>query len=256
MADLVDKGDVAGPGTPPARSSGDCWSASWSEAIALYASRWARSSRARCSRRHSTQGRRSARRVCERPVPHELLEQGRRARGNFAGTQRDGTWLVIGYVNHDRRRATRWPRRLRCRSSPARRAAARRSGIRRSRSSSARSAAPNRRQSSMPTARSSSTISSRRCAGSATTRAAGRRTSARCKCQSCNAISVLDPKRQAQNCEFCGSAQLVPYEETKPRVPPGERAAVQGERDRSARRAFARGTASCGSRRRRSSARR
>ena len=36
------------------------------------------------------------------------------------------------------------------------------------------------------------------------------------KCQSCNAISVLDPSRQAQNCEFCGSAQLVPYEETKP----------------------------------------
>jgi predicted RNA-binding Zn-ribbon protein involved in translation (DUF1610 family) len=35
------------------------------------------------------------------------------------------------------------------------------------------------------------------------------------KCQSCNAISVLDPARQAQNCEFCGSAQLVPYEETK-----------------------------------------
>jgi len=35
------------------------------------------------------------------------------------------------------------------------------------------------------------------------------------KCQSCNAISVLDPSRQAQNCEFCGSAQLVPYEEAK-----------------------------------------
>ena len=32
-------------------------------------------------------------------------------------------------------------------------------------------------------------------------------------CQSCRAISILDPKRQAQNCEFCGSAQLVPYEE-------------------------------------------
>jgi len=31
------------------------------------------------------------------------------------------------------------------------------------------------------------------------------------KCQSCNAISSLDPSRQAQNCEFCGSAQLVPY---------------------------------------------
>jgi predicted RNA-binding Zn-ribbon protein involved in translation (DUF1610 family) len=36
------------------------------------------------------------------------------------------------------------------------------------------------------------------------------------RCRSCNAISVLDPARQAQNCEFCGSAQLVPYAETKP----------------------------------------
>ena len=35
------------------------------------------------------------------------------------------------------------------------------------------------------------------------------------RCQSCNAISVLDPARQAQNCEFCGSAELVPYEETR-----------------------------------------
>jgi hypothetical protein len=33
------------------------------------------------------------------------------------------------------------------------------------------------------------------------------------KCQSCQAISVLDPARQAQRCEFCGSAQLVPYEQ-------------------------------------------
>ncbi|MEO8306188.1 MAG: zinc ribbon domain-containing protein [Betaproteobacteria bacterium] len=40
------------------------------------------------------------------------------------------------------------------------------------------------------------------------------------KCQSCNAISVLDPKRQAQNCEFCGSAQLVAYEETKAALRP------------------------------------
>ncbi|HTS20748.1 MAG TPA: zinc ribbon domain-containing protein [Casimicrobiaceae bacterium] len=35
------------------------------------------------------------------------------------------------------------------------------------------------------------------------------------KCQSCQAISVLDPVRQAQLCEFCGSAQLVPYEQAK-----------------------------------------
>ncbi|HLX27308.1 MAG TPA: TFIIB-type zinc ribbon-containing protein [Casimicrobiaceae bacterium] len=35
------------------------------------------------------------------------------------------------------------------------------------------------------------------------------------RCQSCNAISVLDASRQAQSCPFCGSAQLVPYSETK-----------------------------------------
>jgi hypothetical protein len=35
------------------------------------------------------------------------------------------------------------------------------------------------------------------------------------KCASCQAISVLDPSRQAQRCEFCGSAQLVPYEQNK-----------------------------------------
>ncbi len=40
------------------------------------------------------------------------------------------------------------------------------------------------------------------------------------RCMSCNAISVFDPKRQAQNCEFCGAAQLVPYEETKPAFRP------------------------------------
>jgi len=35
------------------------------------------------------------------------------------------------------------------------------------------------------------------------------------KCQSCQAISVLDAARQAQRCEFCGSAQLVPYEQNR-----------------------------------------
>lgn len=35
------------------------------------------------------------------------------------------------------------------------------------------------------------------------------------RCQSCNAISVLDPARQAQNCPFCGSAELVAYQEAK-----------------------------------------
>lgn len=33
------------------------------------------------------------------------------------------------------------------------------------------------------------------------------------RCQSCQAISVLDPSKVGQRCDFCGSAQLLPYEE-------------------------------------------
>ena len=33
------------------------------------------------------------------------------------------------------------------------------------------------------------------------------------KCQSCQAISFLEPSRVAQNCGFCGSAALVPYKD-------------------------------------------
>jgi hypothetical protein len=40
------------------------------------------------------------------------------------------------------------------------------------------------------------------------------------KCQSCQAISVLDANRVAQRCEFCGSAQIVPYEQVKPPISP------------------------------------
>ena len=35
------------------------------------------------------------------------------------------------------------------------------------------------------------------------------------KCQSCQAISVIDSSKQAERCQFCGSAQLVPYTQTK-----------------------------------------
>src|SRR5260221_14764054 len=42
--------------------------------------------------------------------------------------------------------------------------------------------------------------------------------------QSCNAISVFNPNRQEQNCEFFRSAPLVPYEEAKsPFHPKSER---------------------------------
>ncbi|MGV3774381.1 MAG: zinc ribbon domain-containing protein [Verrucomicrobiales bacterium] len=40
------------------------------------------------------------------------------------------------------------------------------------------------------------------------------------KCQHCQAISVFDPVRVAQRCEFCGSAQIVPYEQLKPPISP------------------------------------
>jgi hypothetical protein len=35
------------------------------------------------------------------------------------------------------------------------------------------------------------------------------------QCQSCRAISVLDPDKVGTRCQFCGSAQLVPYAETQ-----------------------------------------
>src|SRR4051812_45203918 len=40
------------------------------------------------------------------------------------------------------------------------------------------------------------------------------------RCQSCQAISVFDRDRVAQRCEFCGSAQIVPYEQVKPPISP------------------------------------
>jgi hypothetical protein len=35
------------------------------------------------------------------------------------------------------------------------------------------------------------------------------------RCQSCQAISLFDPERVGQRCDFCGSTALVPYEEIK-----------------------------------------
>src|SRR3954471_17186150 len=40
------------------------------------------------------------------------------------------------------------------------------------------------------------------------------------RCQSCQAISVFDPDKVAQRCEFCGSAQIVAYEQVKPPISP------------------------------------
>ena len=40
------------------------------------------------------------------------------------------------------------------------------------------------------------------------------------KCRSCQAISVFDPGRAAQRCDFCGSPEIVPYEETRDPIRP------------------------------------
>ena len=40
------------------------------------------------------------------------------------------------------------------------------------------------------------------------------------QCQSCKAISLFDPKRVAQRCEFCGSPSIVPYTATRSPIHP------------------------------------
>jgi hypothetical protein len=40
------------------------------------------------------------------------------------------------------------------------------------------------------------------------------------QCQSCRAVSVFDAERVGQNCDFCGSPALIPYEEIKAPIRP------------------------------------
>ena len=40
------------------------------------------------------------------------------------------------------------------------------------------------------------------------------------QCQSCKAVSVFDPERVGQNCDFCGSPSLVPYNAIKAPIRP------------------------------------
>jgi hypothetical protein len=40
------------------------------------------------------------------------------------------------------------------------------------------------------------------------------------QCQSCKAVSVFDPERVGQNCDFCGSPSLVDYQEIKAPIRP------------------------------------
>jgi len=40
------------------------------------------------------------------------------------------------------------------------------------------------------------------------------------QCQSCKAVSVFDPRRVGQNCDFCGSPKLIAYDEIKAPIRP------------------------------------
>jgi hypothetical protein len=40
------------------------------------------------------------------------------------------------------------------------------------------------------------------------------------RCQHCNAISVFDPQRVGQRCDFCGASALVPYEQMNEAISP------------------------------------
>lgn len=40
------------------------------------------------------------------------------------------------------------------------------------------------------------------------------------RCRSCDAVSVFDPERVGQNCDFCGSPELVDYDEIKSPIRP------------------------------------
>jgi hypothetical protein len=41
------------------------------------------------------------------------------------------------------------------------------------------------------------------------------------RCRSCRAVSIFDPERVGQNCEFCGSPELVDYDEIRAPLRPG-----------------------------------
>jgi hypothetical protein len=40
------------------------------------------------------------------------------------------------------------------------------------------------------------------------------------RCQSCDAVTVFDPSRVAQRCDFCGASSLIPYDEIKAPIRP------------------------------------
>ena len=222
---------------------------------------------ARCMQRTRRQTQIRARSCPSRPrattcsiVFRTAFEQARDgdARRSTLEREADGKWRVIGYVDPVTARARRRsrPRTVaRSRSSPAPRAAARRTGI------------PAKQKLVCPFCGTESPAQARTRDGQIVehdlvaalrgiaderARLEGRR-SARSSCQSCNAISVFDPDAAGAELRVLrlGAARAVRGDQA--RVPPRERAAVRDQRSRGARPHPRSGTASCGSRRTRSS---
>ena len=69
-------------------------------------------------------------------------------------------------------------------------------------------------------ARSRSSISCARCARCRTMTRGWQTEKRTVQCQSCKAVSVFDPQRVGQRCEFCGSPELVDYQEIKSPIRP------------------------------------
>ena len=69
------------------------------------------------------------------------------------------------------------------------------------------------------------------------------------QCQSCKAVSVFDPERVGQNCEFCGSPALVDYKEIKAPIRPQSLLPFKVTRERRSASRSAAGTRASGSRR-------
>ena len=104
---------------------------------------------------------------------------------------------------------------------PVRRAVRRRSGTRQSRSSSARSAARRRRITVNAATGEIEELDLARALREIPDEQRGWQTEKRTvQCQSCQAVSVFDPERVGQNCDFCGSPALVDYEEIKAPIRP------------------------------------
>ena len=145
------------------------------------------------------------------------------------GSERLGDWIsgelysFSSSPNPPSRISFQWPKSAHYENIPARNAAGMRSGIRQKKPSPARIAAPSCRG-PMAKTRSGAAIVEHdleQALASITPDHRGLRAEKKSvKCESCQAISIFDPDRAAQRCDFCGSPSIVPVDALKDAVTP------------------------------------